>query len=389
MLLARRPAASPSISRSRFPSSRRGTCSARYCSPRSRRDRRGRDRVRVRRCCGPDVGDALGRARCAASRAIALACAWLDAGDLLQRRLRVRRVRRAGAAAAPIRTRTPRCPRAERDLRRPSGSGATRCRSASTGRRSSRWRRDGLGVAPLGTLAQLDGLRALASAALVACVLLAYAAYPGDAASAAARGRARSGSIPARYLVRGRRSQRRARARRRPRRICARSTRARRSARGRRRCRGAQAARRRCGASRCGLVNRRARAGAVAGIALAAAGSGPLLAGVATALAPHARLRTRRPRSKPPWSRWPSPFSATSGSQRSWRSAPRRWRACWLAPEASCGCAGAIAKAGCISAWRLGCSCRIRTRGTGSGSSPLAGARAGDRAPPPWRCCSR
>ncbi len=141
--------------------------------------------------------------------------------------------------------------------------------------------------APLGTLAQLDGMRALACAALLACVPLAYAAFPGNAASRL-RAAALVGLNPAVIwcaaeghndaialavvlagfaLVRSGRDAIGAgvvalSALLKPPGVAA--------------------------AFALGLVNRRARAGAVAGIALAAAGSGPLLAGVATALAPHA-----------------------------------------------------------------------------------------------------
>jgi hypothetical protein len=142
-------------------------------------------------------------------------------------------------------------------------------------------------LAPLGTLAQLDAMRVLACAALLVCVPLAYAAFPGNAASRL-RAAALVGLNPAAIwcaaeghndaialavvlagfaLVRSGRDAIGAgivalSALLKPPGIAA--------------------------AFALGLVDRRARAGAVAGIAVAVAGSAPLLAGIATALAPHA-----------------------------------------------------------------------------------------------------
>jgi len=143
-------------------------------------------------------------------------------------------------------------------------------------------------LAPLGTLAQLDGMRALACAALLLCVPLAYAAFPGNAA-ARLRAAALVGLNPAAIwcaaeghndaialaaVLGGFALVRRGHATAgaaitavsallKPPGIAA--------------------------AIALGVVNRRARAGAIAGIATAAAGSVPLLAGVATGLAPHGR----------------------------------------------------------------------------------------------------
>jgi hypothetical protein len=145
-------------------------------------------------------------------------------------------------------------------------------------------------LAPLGTLAQLQGVRAVASVALVACVPLAYAAFEGDRASrlraaatiglnpvvlwSAAEGH--NDALALAFVLGGFALARR---------HYATAGAALAALSGLIKLPGAMAA------VALGVVDRRARLGAAAGLAIAVFLSTPLFVGVATQLAPHGQYQ--------------------------------------------------------------------------------------------------